>query len=86
MILIGLLVSLLNGVSTFSLMAYQPFGFFFLFNAKAIRLEEQQWCYLTHSWEDKGVHAFSQGYLSESESNSANGVRTRLLRFHCPAL
>ena len=37
------------------LMAYQPFR---LFNAKAILLEEQLWYYLTHSWEDKGVHTF----------------------------
>ena len=29
-----------------------------LFNAKAILLEEQQWYYVTHSWEDKGVHTF----------------------------
>ena len=42
------------------------FGFFVfwhfnlrrLFNAKAILLEEQWWYYLTHSWEDKGVHTF----------------------------
>ena len=42
------------------------FGFFVewhinvcrLFNAKAIHLEELQWCYLTHSWEDKRVHTF----------------------------
>ena len=32
-----------------------------LFNAKAILLEEQQWCFLTHSWEDKGVHTFPKG-------------------------
>ena len=31
-----------------------------LFNAKAI-LREQQWCYLTHSWEDKEVHTFPKG-------------------------
>ena len=57
------LVSLFNGISTL----------FRLFNAKAILLEEQ---YLTHSWEDKGVHT-----LPESECNSATGVRTRVLRF-----
>ena len=28
---------------------------------KAILLEEQQWNYLTHSWEDKGVHTFLKG-------------------------
>ena len=39
------------------LMAYQLF--FMLFNAKAILLEEQY--YLTHSWEDKGVHTFPKG-------------------------
>ena len=32
-----------------------------LFNAKAILLEEQLWYYLTHSWEDKGVHTFPKG-------------------------
>ena len=32
-----------------------------LFNAKALLLEEQQWYYLTLSWEDKGVHTFPYG-------------------------
>ena len=32
-----------------------------LFNAKAIPLEERQWFYLTHSWENKGVHTFPKG-------------------------
>ena len=41
--------SMFNGISTL-------FG---LFNAKAILLEEQS--YLTHSWEDKGVHTFPKG-------------------------
>ena len=45
------LVSLFNGISTL----------FRLFNAKAILLEEQYWFYLTHSWEDKGVHTFPKG-------------------------
>ena len=45
------LVYLFNGISTL----------FRLFNAKAILLEEQQWYYLTHSWEDKGVHTFPKG-------------------------
>ena len=45
------LVSLFNGISTLSR----------LFNAKAILLEEQEWYYLTHSWEDKGVHTFPKG-------------------------
>ncbi len=44
-------VSLFNGISTL----------FRLFNAKAILLEEQQRYYLTHSWEDKGVHTFRKG-------------------------
>ena len=43
------LVSLFNGISTL----------FRLFNVKAILLEEQY--YLTHSWEDKGVHTFPKG-------------------------
>ena len=47
----GWLVSLFNGISTL----------FRLFNAKAILLEEQYWYYLTHSWEDKGVHTFPNG-------------------------
>ena len=37
-----------NGISTL----------FRLFNAKAILLEEPLWNYLTHSWENKGVHTF----------------------------
>ena len=45
------LVSLFNGISTL----------FRLFNAEAILLEEQEWYYLTHSWEDKGVHTFPKG-------------------------
>ena len=32
-----------------------------LFNSKAILPEEKQWYYLTHSWEDKGVHTFPEG-------------------------
>ena len=43
------LVSLFNSISTLLR----------LFNAKAILLEEQY--YLTHSWEDKGVHTFPKG-------------------------
>ena len=43
------MVSLFNGISTL----------FRLFNAKAILLEEQY--YLTHSWDDKGVHTFPNG-------------------------
>ena len=45
------LVPLFNGISTL----------FRLFNAKAILLEEQQWYYSTHSWEDKRVHTFPKG-------------------------
>ena len=45
-------VSLFNGIST-------------LFNAKAIILEEEEWYYLTHSWEDKGVHTFPKGICSK---------------------
>ena len=32
-----------------------------LFNAKSILLKEQYWYYLTHGWEDKGVHTFTKG-------------------------
>ena len=42
--------------------------------------------YLTHSWEDKGVSNLSQGYLLESERNSAIGVQTHLLQFRSPSL
>ena len=44
-------VSLLTGISTFV-------GYF---NVKSVLLEEQQCYYLTHSWEDKGVHTFPMG-------------------------
>ena len=44
------LVYFFNGISTL----------FRLFNAKAILLEEQ-WYYLTHSWEGKGVRTFPKG-------------------------
>ena len=57
-----------------------------LFDGKAILLEEQYWYYLTHSWEDKGTHTFPQGYLPESERNSATEVRTRVQRFRSPTL
>ena len=43
------MVSLFNRISTL----------FSLCNAKANLLEEQY--YLTHSWEDKGVHTFPKG-------------------------
>ena len=32
-----------------------------LFNAKAIFLEEQEWCYLTRIWKDSVVHTFPKG-------------------------
>ena len=32
-----------------------------LFNAEDILLKEQQWRYLTHSWENKGVYTFPKG-------------------------
>ena len=52
-----------------------------LFNAKASFLEEQQWYYLTNSWEDRWTSYLSQGHLTESERNIVIGVQTRLLRF-----
>ena len=45
------MASLFNGISTL----------FRLFNVKTILLQEQYWYYLTHSWEDKGVHTFPRG-------------------------
>ena len=32
---------------------------------KLFLLEEQLWYYLTHSWEDEGVHAFLKGIYSK---------------------
>ena len=32
-----------------------------VFIAKTILIEELLWYYLTHSWEDKGVHTFPNG-------------------------
>ena len=43
----------------FALIAYQPFVGYLI--PKPISGEEQLWCYLTHSWEDKGVHTFPKG-------------------------
>ena len=45
------MVSFFNGISIFLR----------LFTAKAILLVEQKWYYLTHSWEDNGVHTFLKG-------------------------
>ena len=35
------------------------------FKAKAILKEEQQWYYLIHNWEDKGVYTFPSGIFSK---------------------
>ena len=51
-----------------------------LFNAKAILREEQLGYYLPHCRRDKRVRYIFLVYSSESEHNSATGVRTRLLR------
>ena len=32
-----------------------------LFNANVTLVEEEEWYYLTHSWEDKGVDTFPKG-------------------------
>ena len=40
-------------------MAYQILVGYLM--AKLILLEEQRWYYLTHGWEDKGVHTISKG-------------------------
>ena len=42
--------------------------------------------YLTHSWEDKGVHTFPKGICPKVNINSATVIRTRLLRFRSPSL
>ena len=47
------LVSLFNGIST---------SLGYLFNAKAIRVEEQLWNYLTHIWRVKDVYTYFQGH------------------------
>ncbi len=49
--MVGWLVSLFNGISTL----------FRLSNSEAILPEEQFWYYLTHSWDEKGVHTFPKG-------------------------
>ena len=36
-----------------------------LFNVKAILVEERQWPCLTHNWRDKGDHAFPKGISPE---------------------
>ena len=61
------LVSLIYGISSFV-------GHF---NAK-----EQQWYYLTHSWEDEGVHTFHRGICPKVNVI----VRLELLRGHSLAL
>ena len=66
----------------FCLMAYQLFR---LFNAKAILLEEQQWYYLTHSWQNKGVHTFPKGICLKVNVIGATGVWTHL-RIRSPSL
>ena len=43
-------------------------------------LETYRMPFVTHSWEDKGVHTFPQEYLSESERNSVTRVWTRSIR------
>ena len=72
--------------------SFTRFGFFFWF--LCLMAYQPSWVilmpkpsfYLTHSWEDKRVCTFPKGYLSESERNYANGVRTRLLQFCSPPL
>ena len=49
------------GLVWFSLFVLWHINLCRLSNAKAILLEKQKWYYLTHSWEDKGVHAFPKG-------------------------
>ena len=39
-------------------MAYQPL---WLFNAKAILVEEQKWYYSNHSWKDREFGTFPKG-------------------------
>ena len=69
-IVIGTLGTIPNGLVTgLEALEIRWFGWFvwwhinlcMLFNAKAILLEEQWWCYLTHNWGDKGVHTFPKG-------------------------
>ena len=70
------LVSLFNGMSTFlGYLMPKPFS-----------EKNSSGTILTHIWEDKGVHTFSQGYLPESERNNSTEVQTRLLRFRSPSL
>ena len=41
-----------------------------LFNSKAILVEQKQWYYLTHSWEDEKGSYLYQVYYSESDWSS----------------
>ena len=50
---------------------YWHINFCRLFNAQVLLLEEQEYYYLTLSWEDNGIHTFPK-----SECISATGVRT----------
>ena len=57
-----------------------------LFNTQAIILEEQKWYYLTHSWEDKGVHTFLEIIFSKVNVIARAEFEHAFLRFHSPAL
>ena len=67
---------LFNGILTFV-------GYFM---PKILSLKNSSGIIQPIRWEDKGGSYLSQGYLPESERNSATGVRTRLLRFNSPSL
>ena len=65
------LISLFNGISTFV-------GYF---NTKAILVEEQQWYYLTCSWENKRVIPFPKVLLKKwmwHQNLSLNSLISRL--------
>ena len=66
---------------------YWHINLVWLFNAKSILffLDEQEWYYLTHRWEDKGVHIFAKSICPKVNVIPRTGVRTRVLRFHSPA-
>ena len=56
--------------------------------AKAIIVEEQQWCYLTHNGENKGAHTFLEdispkGYvIVRLESGLVNDIMTYYIKIN----
>ena len=59
--------------------SYEHAGLVSLFNSKdgfGILVEEQQWCYVTHNWKNKGFYTFLKGI-----SPKANVIMQLELKF-----